>query len=173
MRPDFSSRRRSGAPSAREQALLAGALLLVLASGAGAGSAWSQARNARVELERARRSLDEVRARTRSLDETRRSAAAAVRAQLLTSLDAPPSRVLADVAALMPRDVRLDSVALGYGERVELELTVVARGSSAYDLFLERLAESPSFADLTPGPENRDGEVRATVRVTHRGGEVR
>jgi hypothetical protein len=70
----------------------------------------------------------------------------------------------------MPPDVRLESVSMHYGDRLELEMRVVARSSSAYDLFLEKLQSSPLFERVLPGEENRDGEVQAAVRAAYRGG---
>jgi hypothetical protein len=35
-------------------------------------------------------------------------------------------------------------------------------------LFLERVAESPLFADVLPGAETREGEMRASLRMRYR-----
>ncbi len=78
-----------------------------------------------------------------------------------------------DLAAILPADVRLESLTLNYGARLELDLRVVARGAAAYDLFLKRCQESPLFRDVVPGAENRDGEVATTVRAAYRAGEAR
>ena len=78
-------------------------------------------------------------------------------AQALLTADAPPSRVVAELARLMPADVRLDDLRLAYGERLELEMRVSARVAGSYDVFLERLERSPSFARCCP--ETRTGRA--------------
>jgi hypothetical protein len=75
--------------------------------------------------------------------------------------------VIADIAALVPPDVRLGAVGFNYGGSLTLDITVVARRASDYDLFLERLASSPRFTAVTPGEEDREGELRANVRATY------
>ena len=58
---------------------------------------------------------------------------------------------------------------LVYGGRLLLEMRVSARAAASYDLFLDRLARSPSFGEVLPGDENRQGEVHALVRAVWRG----
>jgi hypothetical protein len=76
---------------------------------------------------------------------------------------------VAELSALLPPEVRLQSLDLDYRERLVLDLHVVALRAEAYDLFLARLAESTRFADVVPGPENRQGELAASVRMSYRG----
>jgi hypothetical protein len=45
---------------------------------------------------------------------------------------------------------------------------VIARSAPAYDQFLDRLQRSPLFADVLPGDENRDGELRTSIQMTYR-----
>jgi Tfp pilus assembly protein PilN len=78
--------------------------------------------------------------------------------------------VLADLEALLPPDVRLQSLTMDYGEGLDLSLQVAARRASSYDLFLQRLQQSPSFLNVRPGEEVRDRGVRARVRAAYRGG---
>jgi len=55
-----------------------------------------------------------------------------------------------------------------YGEPLGVSMDVVARTASSYDLFLDRLQRSPLFTDVLPGEENRDGELRTSIRMTYR-----
>jgi len=93
-------------------------------------------------------------------------------AQALATAEAPPPRILADLASLMPADVRLNGAMLTYGEGVSVELTVMAREAASYDRFLERLSASPRFSDILPGAESREGVLSAPIRMTYRGGEA-
>jgi hypothetical protein len=116
----------------------------------------------------ARQDLDTTRARLAALESQRLDSTIA--RQTLLTLDAPPPQVVAALAELLPEDVRLESMLLRYGDRLELEMRVVARSSTAYDVFLERLSSSPRFESVLPGEENRDGEVRAGIKAAYRGG---
>jgi Tfp pilus assembly protein PilN len=164
---DFSTRPRHRGLPPLEMVLVALAALALAWSCYAAVSARQEAARRRASVEQARGELESSRARLASL-ESRASDVALARQTLLT-LDAPPPRVLATLAALMPADVRLASVSLRYGERLELEMRVIARSAAAYDTFLERLQSSPAFEGVLPGDENRDGEVRAAVRAGYRG----
>jgi hypothetical protein len=150
-----------------DAALLALAGLALLWSSYAALAARREAGARRASVEDVRRELESSRARLGVLES--RAGDATLARQTLLTLDAPPPRVLATLAALMPSDVRLASVSLRYGERLELEMLVIARSSTAYDVFLERLQSSPAFESVLPGVENRDGEVRAAVRAGYRG----
>lgn len=165
---DFSSRPRRPGPDALDAILLAvGALAL----------GWTIVQAVRSGREAARREesvassrqdLDATRARLAAVES--RPLDATIARQTLLTLDAPPPQVVAALAELMPADVRLESVLMRYGDRLEVELRVVARSSTAYDVFLERLASSPRFESVLPGEENRDGEVRAGIKAAYRGG---
>ena len=48
-----------------------------------------------------------------------------------------------------------------------LELQVTAREARDYDRFLEQLEASPRFAELAPGPENREGELRSSLGLRY------
>jgi hypothetical protein len=147
---------------------LAGAAALVLAA-----SAWQaldasrEGRRVRASLEQARDASESALARAQALDA--RDAGQVLAAQALLTADAPPSRVVAELSRLMPGDVRLEGLNLVYGTRLHVEMRVFARTAGAYDAFMERLERSPSFSDVLPGDENRDGELRAVVRAAWRG----
>jgi hypothetical protein len=166
---DFSSRPRGTAFSLSQQALM------VAGVGALAVAAWAAAdaraghRDAVGSLARVRGETEAARARIREL-EGRRGPEQALALRALLSAEAPPPRVVAALAELLPGDVRLDSVALTYGEQVEIDLRVVARTPAAFDLFLESLQRSPSFTRVLPGDEDRRAQMRATVRGRYRGG---
>jgi hypothetical protein len=105
--------------------------------------------------------------RLRDIDAGQGTAAAALAAQAEGTLDAPPPRVVADLASAMPADVRLESVDLDYRDRIFVALQVRARTPEAYDLFLERLNRSGRFLEIVPGPESRSGEVSASIRASY------
>src|SRR5439155_544823 len=100
--------------------------------------------------------------RVRELD-VRREPAQAIAYQALLTAEAPPPRVLVDLVALMPGDVRLDAVSMSYGEPLGLKVDVVARTASSYDLFLDRLQRSPLFAGVRLGV--RPGRPPASAAV--------
>ena len=93
--------------------------------------------------------------------EERRGPGHVMAAQALLTADAAPPRVVAALAELLPGDVRLDGISLRYADQVEVELRVAARTPSSFDLFLDRLQRSPSFAGVLPGEEDRRGQMRA------------
>jgi Tfp pilus assembly protein PilN len=78
--------------------------------------------------------------------------------------------VLADLAALMPPDVKLDSLNLAYGEGIGMSMHVSARSAGAYEAFLQRLESSPLFEEVVPGEESRDAGVTASIEMRYRGG---
>jgi hypothetical protein len=164
---DFSTRPRRAGLLPLDVAIVAVAALALAWSAYTAHSARQDAARRRANVEQARRELESSRARLAALESS--SSDLAVARQTLLTLDAPPPRVLATLAELMPADVRLASVSLRYGEQLELEMRVIARSATAYDTFLERLQSSPAFERVLPGDENRDGEVRAAVRAGYRG----
>jgi hypothetical protein len=99
----------------------------------------------------------------------RRGPTDALAAQAVASVAAPPPRVVAELGALLPPDVRIDELGLRYGSRVVVDMAVTARNAAAYDIFLERLELSPVFADVTPGDESRSSGARATITVSYQG----
>jgi hypothetical protein len=164
---DFSSRPRRRAARPLDIGLLVAGVAALALSLYEVGDAWSGQRRATARFEETRREADEALARVREL-EARREPAQGIASQALLTAEAPPPRVLADLVALMPADVRLDGVTLTYGEPLGLDVDVAARNASSYDLFLDRLQRSPQFADVLPGEENRDGELRTSIRMTYR-----
>lgn len=164
---DFSTRPRRRPPRPADYALLgAGTVALVLSAYATV-NAWNGRQRARARVEETRRERQAVESRAREL-EGQREPAQAVAYQALLTVEAPPPSVLADLVDLMPGDVRLDAVSLSYGEPLGVKVDVVAKSAPSYDLFLDRLQRSPRFADILPGDENRDGEVRTTIQMTYR-----
>jgi len=161
---DFSTRPE---PSRRGWALvLVGALVFAVAAQQ-ATRARSVREEVRSQVAEARRSLAELRERLPRRDAGSRDDAG-VTARAVAASDAPPSRVLGDVATLLPAGVRLDGLDLTYGREVEVRLQVVARQASDYDAFIERLARSARFEGVELGPERREGEVRVSVRAAYR-----
>jgi hypothetical protein len=162
---DFSTRPRPRRIAARDLGLLAVALLAVALASHAVFRARTVLADARARTEEVRREIEADRDRVRALESRRGPGSLALQA-LMTS-EAPPPRVVADLAALLPDDVRLEGLALSYADGLGLELQVSARRARAYDLFLDRLAQSPRIAALAPGAESRDGEVRASVRARY------
>jgi hypothetical protein len=164
---DFSSRPRRRAARPFDLALLAAGSAALLLSAYATVNAWNGRQRARARVEETRRETQAAQSRVRELEAQREPAQAAAYQALLT-VEAPPPSVLADLVALMPGDVRLDAVSLSYGEPLGVRVDVVARSAPAYDLFLDRLQRSPRFADVLPGEENRDGELRTSIQMTYR-----
>ena len=163
---DFSTQPRRRGPAPLEVGLLALGGAALLFSAWSAVSAWREGGRVRAGLDQARAEAQALQARAQGRVQ---QGLPVLAAQALLTNDAPPSRIVSELAALMPGDVRLLSLRLVYGGRVELEMRVAAREAASYDLFLDRLARSPSFAEVLPGDENREGEVRAVVRAVWRG----
>jgi hypothetical protein len=162
---DFSTRPQEKQRSPVDAVLVALGLLALALSAAAAHGAWRDAREKRVRVDDARRELAE--SRVPSPGAAVRSADASLARQALFSLEAAPPLVLAALGNLMPPDVRLDGLVLEYGDALHLQLSVVARDAAAYDQFLARLESSPDFSAVSPGEENRDGEVRAQVSASY------
>ena len=142
--------------------------LLSLAAGLAAlGVSGYLAARTRAEADAAARRLAEVAGEVKAL--AAREAALAARpaagAERLRAEDAPPARIVADVAAALPGDVRLERLAIDYERGGRLELGVVARSAAAWDRLLERLDRAPRIREVEPGPEARDGEVKSPVRA--------
>jgi hypothetical protein len=164
---DFSSRPRPRRVRPVDLGLLALGVAALLVAGYAAADAWSGRGRVQARVEETRRETEEAQARARAL-EGRPEPAEAVAYRALLTLDAPPPAVLADLVTLMPGDVRLDAVTLSYGEPLGVQVDVVAKTASSYDLFLDRLQRSPLFASVLPGEENRDGELRTSIQMTYR-----
>jgi hypothetical protein len=160
--PDFSTapRRR---PPARDVALVAVSLGLALFSVRAAIAARAEQERARSRLAEVQSDVEASKARLRTL-EVRGGGDGPLGQAVLTS-EAPFPRLVAELAGVLPPDVRLERIGLEYGRELALEMNVVARDSRAFDRLLERLDSFPRLRDVRPGPENREGEVRTTVRA--------
>lgn len=167
--PDFST--RSDASRSRkswETLLLAVGAALFVASVGGAPDAVRDAREREAAIAALRQEVEGLRGRLRGLEARRRTGGDQLTSQLVLTAEAPPTRVLAEITELLPPDVRLESVGLAYGARLDVEAVAVARSPASYDLFLERLAASPLFSEILPGPEAREAEMRGTLRMAYR-----
>jgi hypothetical protein len=165
---DFSSQRRRRRATPAEKVLAGVAAVALAASAAHALSEWRDGRRVRASLEQARRDSGAAVARAQAF-EARRDPGHVLASQALLTSEAPPSRVVSELSRLMPGDVRLEGLRLVYGNRLNVELRVSARTAGSYDQFIDRLERSPSFTDVLPGDENREGELRAVVRAAWRG----
>jgi hypothetical protein len=167
---DFSTRPRRRMRPADLALLAAG----ILAAGSAAHAAWSassELRHRREEVEAARRDAAAAAEKARALEASRPSSGDTLMTQAEFTLAAPPPRIVADLSALLPPDVRLLSLMLTYRDRLEVDARVSARQAAAYDELLARLGRSPLFEDVVPGPESREGELLASVRMRYRGGD--
>ena len=125
--------------------------------------------DAREQAERVRREVEPLRAERRAREAVSEQGATWRHQAELTAVAAPP-RVIADLAALLPGDARMERLDLHYGDRLELDLHVETRTPAAYDRFLEALAASGRIEKVVPGPETREGEVAASVKAVYRPG---
>ena len=159
--PDFSTTPRAERVPAGQQLALAVCAFAALAATVQAVRARDEARTAVARLADVNREVEAVAARRRALEARARLPGS----QALAAEDAPPARIVADVASLLPADVRLERLAIDYEAGGTLELLVVARDAEAWDLLLERLERAPRFREVEPGPEARAAEVRSLVRA--------
>ena len=162
--PDFSSSKHPARAAAWQSFGLGVCVLVALAAAISAHVARDEAQSARRRLAEVRRDVDAAATRVNALE----SRARASQAGMLAPEDAPPARIVSDVAALLPGDVRLERIAIDYRGGGTLELAVVARDASAWDLLLQRLALATHLHAVTPGPEARAAEVRSVVRARWR-----
>jgi Tfp pilus assembly protein PilN len=167
--PDFSSKPRRRRPEPFDLGLLGVGLLTLLVAGYATGTSWAEFKRARQHVTDIRRDTQAAQEQLKSL-EARAAPTAALATQALLSADAPPPRVLSELAALMPPDVKLESVALTYADGIGIQMQVSAKGGASYDAFLQRLEGSPLFDEVVPGEETRDGGVAASVQARYRGG---
>jgi hypothetical protein len=166
---DFSTAPRLRAPVGLDALALGVGLLAAVAAASSAWGAWSDLGRAQAAVARAQGELAAARQRVRSQgpDSTRLDDTLASR--VLLSRVAPPSQVVAELGSLLPARVRLDSLRLSYGDRLELELRVRARGPREYDGFLQQLRSSGRFVEILPGDEVRgEQELSASVRLVRR-----
>ena len=166
---DFSSRPRRRPPQPVDLGLIGIGVLTLIFAGYATGTSWADFKRARQHVADVRRDTEAAQARLKTM-EARSAPTAALATQALLSADAAPPRVLADLAALMPPDVKLDTLNLTYGEGVGMSMHVSAKGTGAYEAFLQRLESSPLFEEVVPGEETRDGGVSASIEMRYRGG---
>ncbi len=167
---DFSTRRRTPRGRAFDFALVGAAGLVLAAAVYAAGSAWAEARRARASYEEVRREIDAAATRIRALEKGGGDEAS-VDARAVWSVEAPPPRVVAALAEILPPEVRLETIVLRYGPRLEVEMTLTARDAGEYDRFLRALEASPVFDRLVLGDETRTDTVRASIRARYHAGE--
>jgi Tfp pilus assembly protein PilN len=165
---DFSSRPRRRPPQPVDLGLIGIGVLTLIFAGYATGTSWADFKRVRQHVADVRRDTEAAQARLKTM-EARSAPTAALATQALLSSDAAPPRVLADLAALMPPDVKLDSLALSYGEGIGLSMHVSAKGTGAYEAFLQRLEASALFEEVVPGEEARDGGVSASIEMRYRG----
>jgi hypothetical protein len=165
--PDLSTHPRRGRREPAELILLTLAIVACVLSGRASWGAWNGLRRAESSVARARQATDLAISRAREIRTRSRSETETLVSALLLTNECPPPLVLAELEGLLPPDVRLDVATLRYAETLGIELLVVARNPAAYDRFLERLVASPRFAQLVPGSETRDGELRSTIKATY------
>lgn len=167
--PDFSTH-----PSPRRPPVWKAGLIIagVLALGLAGRASWLERRAvsaAREQVAGARRQLASLQSRLGATAE-RPAAEVELLSRASAAIESPPERVVARLAAALPSDVRLDRLRIEYGDVISLEMQVVARDASSWDLFLARLVEDGSFESVTPGSERRDGEIRSAVTARWAGG---
>jgi Tfp pilus assembly protein PilN len=159
--PDFSSERRAVRVPAWHNVALAAGALAALAAGLAAFRTTEEKSAASQRLAEVRREVAAAADRVKALE----ARARAVEAGMLAPDDAPPARIVSDLAKALPGDVRLERLAIDYGHGGVLELAVVARDASAWDRLLQQLELAPRLRAVTPGPEARAAEVRSVVRA--------
>ncbi len=143
--------------------MLSVAAVVFVLSAASAWGAWRSREQVAARVADARQQLAAARARADSAPPRR--GAQGLFARAIASAEAPPPSVLAALGDILPADVRLQGLTVRYGDRIELDMDVSARDPAAYDLFLQRLQDSPLVEGVVPGDENRQGEVRTSVRA--------
>jgi Tfp pilus assembly protein PilN len=165
---DFSSRPRRRPPQPVDLGLIGIGVLTLIFAGYATGTSWADFKRARQHVADVRRDTQAAQARLKTM-EARSAPTAALATQALLSADAAPPRVLADLAALMPPDVKLDSLSLSYGEGIGMSMHVSSKSAGAYEAFLQPLEASPLFEEVVPGEEARDGGVAASIEMRYRG----
>jgi Tfp pilus assembly protein PilN len=162
---DFSSRPRRRT-SSFDRLLLAFAAVALVWAGKDAKDATQEASQIRAADAAARRETDAILAKLRALETRRTSEDDKLADRAALTAAGSPLRVLQDISRALPPDVRLESVALGYGDGVAIDAAVAARDPAAYDRFLETLVASKHFSRVLPGDESREGEMKGRVSMT-------
>jgi len=163
--PDFSTAPRRSRVPAWETVAVGAGLLAVALSATGAWRAREEARAARSRLAEVRRDVEATAARQRALEVLARGPARG-----LAAAEAPPARIVADLASAIPAGVRLERLLIDYARDGAVEMDVVARDAASWDRLLARLEGAPWLREVQPGPEAREGEVRTLVRARWVGG---
>ncbi len=159
--PDFSTTNRPARVPAWQPLALAACGLLATFAVLQAFVAREEAASAAARLAEVSREVEAAAARRQAL-ETRARAAGG---EALAAEEAPPARIVAEVASLLPDDARLERLAIDYKRGGLLEMLVVARDAAAWDRLLQRMEAAPRLRELEPGPEARAAEVRSLVRA--------
>jgi hypothetical protein len=159
--PDFASAQRRALAPAWQRLALAACALLALGSAVQAFAARGEARGAERRRADVRREVEAAGARLAAFEARARAAGGT----LLAAEDAPPARIVAELAQALPEDVRFDRLAIDYRRGGALEMQVVARDSDAWDRMLRRMEAARHLRELEPGPEVRAGEIRSLVRA--------
>ena len=163
--PDFSSTPRPARLPRWDGALLALGVLAFAASAAATWRAREEAGEASRRAAGVQREVEQQAARVRAL-----SAPGANGEPARATGGSSPARIVAAVAAVLPPEVRLERLTIDYAHGAALEMGVDAKSAEGWDRLLERLERSQDFAEVAPGPESREGEVRTVVRARWAGG---
>jgi hypothetical protein len=157
--PDFSTGPRPEAARPRwDSVLVTAAVLALAASTSTAYRARAEAREAEARAGEARRQLADLQARFRAMEPASDDVPAGAAA-------APPRRIVGAIAAVLPGDARLSQLSIDYQQGIVVEMQVDARRAEAWDRLLAGMERSPDFAEVEPGPEDREAEVRTTLRA--------
>ena len=162
--PDFSTTPRSWRPPLWEIVAVVVAVALL---GVALRTAWTTRRDSRAARDRlaaVRREVVSMQARVQAFG-ARAAAGGGLLTQAAAAGESPPERIVAQLAHALPEAARVERLSIVYGEEITIEMRVVARDATAWDLTLERLEETRFLEEVSPGPEQRDGELRTTVRA--------
>lgn len=157
--PDFSTTTRPSRVPTWQNVALAACALLALGAALQAFVAREEAHGAATRLSEVSREVETAAARLQAIDARTRVPGALLPEQ------APPARIVAEVASVLPDDARLERLAIDYPRGGMLELAVVARDAAAWDELLKGMEAAPRFREVEPGPEARAAEVRSLVRA--------
>jgi hypothetical protein len=141
--------------------------LALLALGFAVHTGWATRREAAAARDRlagVQREIGTLQARIRAVG-ARAAAGGELLARAAAAGEAPPERIVAELARALPDDARVERLSIVYGDEIALEMRMVARDPEAWDRTLERLAQAESLEQVSPGPERREGEVRTTIRA--------
>ena len=159
--PDFSTAPRTSQVPPWQHMALAACAVVAVAAAVQAYATREEARGAVRRLAEVSREVAAARGRLQALETRARVAGAGA----LLPDDAPPARIVSEVARVLPDDVRLERLAIDYRRGGALELQVVARDARAWDRLLQQLEAAPRIREVEPGPEARAAEVSSLVRA--------